>query len=71
MDVVRLVKVFLHLSGNIMQEHDDIKNILEERVNEAKYLKKQGVSQFRIVQILKVKQLVTLLLIAAVMTVFT
>jgi hypothetical protein len=71
-----MVKVCLHLSGNIMREHDEKKNFLEERVNVAKFLKKQGVSQFRIVQILniseyKAKQLVALLLIVTVMTVFT
>ena len=71
MDTVNLVKVFLHLNGDIMQEHDEKMNILEERVNVAKFLKKQGVSQFRIAQILKVKQLIALLLIVTVMTVFT
>jgi len=76
MDVVRFVKVLLHLSEDIMQEHDDKKNILEERVNVAKYSRKQGVGQLLIVQSLntskyKVKQFVSLLLIVAVIIVFT
>ena len=76
MDVVRLVNVLLHLSEDIMQELDNTKNFRKERVNIENYLKRQGVGQLLIVQSLnisgyQVRQFVALLLIIAVMIVFT